>query len=285
MKISTEIGSLSSLVGMHKAVEMVAKAGFDHWDFTLGAIAPSFNYTTKQFTYHPHPLNQDNYLSYVRELKQIGLDNGITCNQAHAPYPTSFREVRELLPRSIECAAEAGADVIVVHPDNYGTIEENAAFYRELLPCAKSFGIRIAAENMWDWDIPAKHAIFAACSTPEDFCGVIDTVGDPFLGACLDIGHAEMMQDLTNALELVKALGKRIIALHIHDNNRRQDNHFLPGDGNIDYPPIISALRETGFDGVFTLEANSYPCDFKPEQAQTVADNMAKAARRLADMF
>ena len=35
MKISTEIGSIASLVGEEKAVELVAKSGFDAWDFSM----------------------------------------------------------------------------------------------------------------------------------------------------------------------------------------------------------------------------------------------------------
>lgn len=38
MKISTEIGSASLLVGEEKAVEYVAKAGFDAWDFSMFAM-------------------------------------------------------------------------------------------------------------------------------------------------------------------------------------------------------------------------------------------------------
>ena len=35
MKISTEIGSIACIVGEEKAVELVAKAGFDAWDFSM----------------------------------------------------------------------------------------------------------------------------------------------------------------------------------------------------------------------------------------------------------
>ena len=35
MKISTEIGSIATLVGEEKAVELVAKIGFDAWDFSM----------------------------------------------------------------------------------------------------------------------------------------------------------------------------------------------------------------------------------------------------------
>ena len=33
MKISTEIGSASKIIGEEKAIEYYAKAGFDAWDF------------------------------------------------------------------------------------------------------------------------------------------------------------------------------------------------------------------------------------------------------------
>ena len=35
MKTSTEIGSISKIVGERKAVEYVAKAGFDAWDLSM----------------------------------------------------------------------------------------------------------------------------------------------------------------------------------------------------------------------------------------------------------
>lgn len=35
MKISTEIDSIANIVGEEKAIELIAKAGFDAWDFSL----------------------------------------------------------------------------------------------------------------------------------------------------------------------------------------------------------------------------------------------------------
>ena len=35
MKISTEIFSASKIVGEEKAIELIAKAGFDAWDFSM----------------------------------------------------------------------------------------------------------------------------------------------------------------------------------------------------------------------------------------------------------
>ena len=35
MKISTEIGSAAKIIGEEKAIEYIAKAGFDAWDFSM----------------------------------------------------------------------------------------------------------------------------------------------------------------------------------------------------------------------------------------------------------
>ena len=38
MKISTEIASVAAVIGEEKAVEYIAKAGFDAWDFSLNSM-------------------------------------------------------------------------------------------------------------------------------------------------------------------------------------------------------------------------------------------------------
>ena len=83
MKISTEIGSAAQLVGEEKAVEYVAKAGFDAWDFSMFDMC-GYDWKKKVLVPSDHPLASVDYLKFARKLKQIGLDNGIVCNQSHA---------------------------------------------------------------------------------------------------------------------------------------------------------------------------------------------------------
>ena len=73
MKISTEIGSAAKIVGMRKAVELCAKAGFDAWDFTMINMC-RIDKATKQPLPIKNELNGDQYLKFARELKNIGLD-------------------------------------------------------------------------------------------------------------------------------------------------------------------------------------------------------------------
>lgn len=284
MKISTEIGSAAKIIGEEKAVEYVAKAGFDAWDLTMFSMC---KYDRKAAALCPndHPLAGKDYLNFVRRLKKIGLDNGIHCNQSHAPFPTGVPEIRAFLKRAIECTAEVGGEICVIHPDNFKNAQENAELYLELLPFAKSCGVKLAAENMWLWDREKAEALPAACSDPESFCAHIDIVGDEFLVACLDIGHAEMKGLQTTAVEMIRALGPRLQALHFQDTDQWHDSHQLPFSMQIDFLSIVQALKEMGYQGYFTLEADQYLKDRTPETVLEGIKEMAASAKRLAELF
>ena len=284
MKISTEIASLSKLVGEEKAVEYIAKAGFDAWDFSMFSMV-RYDWGTGEASKTDHPLSGDNYIEFARKLKKIGEDNGIHCNQSHAPFPVYSPEIRSYLKRAIECTAEAGGKICVIHPDNFKSPEENAEMYLELLPFAKGCGVKIATENMWNWDSEKGHSSFAACATPKSFCDHIEVINDDFFVACLDIGHAEMKGSDTTAAEMIKALGDSLQALHIHDNDKLKDSHQIPFSMNINFNEIIKALKEIKYSGYFTLEADSYLKDYTEENAFDGVKKLAESARKLADMF
>lgn len=284
MKISTEIHSTAKLVGEEKAVELLAKAGFDAWDFSMFSMC-KYDWDNRCLLENSHPLAGSNYLAFARKLKQIGLDNGIVCNQSHAPFPTACAEIRAYYKRAIECTAEAGGEICIIHPDNNKSAQENAEIYFELLPFAKDCGVKIATENMWNWNEEKDESSFAACASSESFVEHIDIVNDPFLVACLDIGHAEMRGSGSGAANMIHALGSRLQALHIHDNDKWHDSHQIPFSMKIDFVPIVKALKDINYSGYFTLEADRYMEAYNKENAFYGVQELAKSVRKLADMF
>jgi sugar phosphate isomerase/epimerase len=284
MKTSTEIESIARLVGEEKAVEYVAKAGFDAWDFSMFSMCrwnPAKNapYETD------HPLKGNNYLAFARTLKQIGLDNGIVCNQSHAPFPSDKPQMFDNLMRSIECTAEAGGEICVIHPAAFSTPQQNAEMYGKLLPFAKAHKVKIATENMWDWDTKNDCACFAACATPESFNAHLDAVNDVDFVACLDIGHAEMMGEMTNAVEMIKALGNRLQALHIHDNDLHDDCHQIPFSMKIDFDKVANALREIDYKGYLTLECNAFLKMYTQENVFDGVKKLAESVKRISRLI
>ena len=284
MKISTEIASASRILGEERAIEALAKAGFDAWDFSMFKMAP-FDWGKVEVIKNDHPLQGNNYLAFTRKLKQIGLDNGIVCNQSHAPFPSNVPAIYSVLKRAIECTAEAGGSICIIHPDNNATPEKNAEMYNELLPFAKGCGVKIATENMFNWDKERDCACFAACATPQSFVDHLNAVNDPFLVACLDIGHAEITSLNTSAREMILALKGKLQALHIHDNNKLWDQHQIPFSGKIDFCEVVKALKEIGYNGYLTLEADAHLRNHTAENVMDSISELASAAMRLREMF
>lgn len=284
MKISTEIGSATRHISEEKAIEYLAKAGFDAWDFTMTSMC-RYDWQAKKLLENTHPLSTGNYLSFARRLKQVGLDNGIVCNQSHAPFPTCCPEIRSYFKRAIECTAEAGGQICIIHPDNDQTPEENAELYFDLLPFAKECGVKIATENMWNWDSQKNQSSFAACATPESFLAHLAAVNDKAFVACLDIGHAEMRGSGTSAVQMIRALGDNLQALHIHDNDRWHDSHQIPFSMEIQFEEIVRALKEIGYAGYFTLEADQFLSAYTPETVFEGIKRLADTAKQLADLY
>lgn len=284
MKTSTEIASAAKLIGEELAVEAIARAGFDGWDLSMFSMC-RYDWNARDVIPTDHPLAGKDALAFVRKLKQIGLDNGIRCNQSHAPFPSSCPPIRDHLKLAIECTAEAGGEVCIIHPDNNASPEENASMYLELLPFAKSCGVKIATENMWNWDEQKGHSSFAACATPQSFHEHLDAVNDPFFVACLDLGHAEMLGSDTTAPAMIRALGSRLQALHIHDNDKLHDSHQIPFSMKIDFLPIIQALTDISYQGWFTLEADQYLSAYTAENISAGLSRLSESAHRFENLF
>ena len=97
MRTSTQIETASVLVGEEKAVEYVAKAGFDAWDFSMFAMC---DYDWRLGAVRPttHPLAGENYLAFARKLKRRPR------TERRRTAPSSFLEVCALVPRPPDVA-------------------------------------------------------------------------------------------------------------------------------------------------------------------------------------
>ena len=283
MKISSEIGSAAKIVGEKKAVELFGRAGFDAWDLSFFDIA-RFDRKSMSFLNTGHPFSTNECISYVKELRKIGEAYGMVCNQSHAPFPVKVMS-DDILKRAIECTAIAGGEICIIHPNNDKGAEENAEMYLRLLPFAKEHGVKIATENMWNWYKGEPTSSPAACSLAEDFVRHIDAVADPYFVACLDLGHAEMRGSGDGAVRAIRALGKRLAALHVHDNDKLHDSHLMPFTADIDFEPIAKALADVGYTGYVTLEADRHLEQYGEERILDGIIALEKSARRFAAMI
>ena len=138
---------------------------------------------------------------------------------------------------------------------------------------------------MWNWDSAQDYSLPAACSTSESFCDHLRAVNDDDFIACLDIGHAEMKGSGSGAANMIHALGSKLQALHIHDNDLRYDSHQIPFSMNINFVDVVQALKDIGYQGYFTLEADQYLKIYDENNILKGLQNLSDAAKKLVNMF
>lgn len=267
MLISTHTFPFEKIGSFVKIINLIKESGFDAFDLSL------FNLNFKEVY---SLLNDDDYLYKANELKKYIDKIGIVCNQCHAPFPVIYPNdsvkseiVLKQIIRCLEIGSILNAKAVIVHPCNDFTPEQNKKFYDKLLPYCQKLNIKIALENMWNWEMGEPRACFASCSTAEDFLANIKLLDEKYFTCCLDIGHAEMMED-NSASKMILALNKHLGALHIHDNDCVHDFHALPFTMSIDFDSVIKSLKEVNYQGDITLEADSFGKKFPVELLPSV---------------
>jgi sugar phosphate isomerase/epimerase len=78
-----------------------------------------------------------------------------------------------------------------------------------------------------------------------------DELEDVDIGICLDYGHAHLMGDLGEAIEMISG---HLWTTHVHDNGGRNDDHLVPFAGSIDWDLAMMATQKIGYDGPLILE-------------------------------
>jgi len=154
--------------------------------------------------------------------------------------------------REIEKAALAlnklGGKILVVHPggevkeDRDRRVEKSLESLAELLDFCKEWGLRLAVENTLPGRVGDK---------VEELLSLVNKFNSSHMGICLDTGHINIEG---NPLEAVKKAGPKLIHLHIQDNLGKNDDHFLPGKGNINWKELINLLLQIKYKGIFMFE-------------------------------
>lgn len=75
----------------------------------------------------------------------------------------------------------------------------------------------------------------------------------PEVMVCFDSNHL-LKEEYPRFLEQV---GNRIGTVHISDYDRKNERHWLPGKGIIDWPDFYRRLKNTGYKGVFMYEVSA----------------------------
>ncbi len=86
---------------------------------------------------------------------------------------------------------------------------------------------------------------------------LIEHVGSPALGMNLDPSHLFPLGELPEVV--IGMLGDRIFHCHFSDNDGVTNAHWRVGRGKVDWKAVMRALKETGFNGVISIELEDAP--------------------------
>lgn len=211
--------------------------------------------------------------------------NGIICEALHAPFdkindmwgadkPRGEAMLKKLFSSADKCAKYA-IPTMVVHLSSgkpMPTITEDGAVrFSRLMDYARERNVKIAYENQRFLE----NLEFAMARFPD-------------AGFCWDCGHE---YGFSHGIRFMPLFGKRLAALHIHDNlcGIDTDNHLIPFDGKIDFNVIAREIAESGYCGTLMLEiTKDAVCEGRTVYADMPLDKYykkaAEAARRLAAM-
>jgi sugar phosphate isomerase/epimerase len=154
---------------------------------------------------------------------------------------------KERYKASAALASRLGIKRMVVHggyiphvyfPEHY--VSESVRFWKEFLKEAPD-DLVIALENVME-------------PGPEMLVEIAEGVGDPRLGLCLDIGHANCDISETPPLGWIAPEAKHLKHVHLHNNHGENDLHLPLGEGDIDCERIINEVLRLSPEATFTIE-------------------------------
>lgn len=189
-------------------------------------------------------------------------DLGLESYSFHAPFaddiditalddPLRNRSRDEML-RAAEAAALLDVRHFVVHPgpEKAGLPEQermqrmhNAAeVLDEVSRNCRQQGVALVLENMLP-HLFSGHV--------RDLLWILGALETADVGICLDTGHAHLSGDLRT---VAHKLSGHLWMVHASDNRGQHDDHLPPGDGEIEWTPLLKQLADTGFKGTVILE-------------------------------
>jgi sugar phosphate isomerase/epimerase len=179
--------------------------------------------------------------SAIADLQQWLAEARLDLASVHAPIAAGDPAEAE---QALFMARRIPLKVFVAHLDGSRDLARRAV--ERLTALAAPLGVQVALEvGVNEHSRPGSlvHLL-------EDEIELADGLG-ACPGICLDFGHAHIAGDLVDAIEQVS---EHLIAVHVHDNRGRDDDHLVPFEGTIDWPAALTTVQKVGYDGTWIFE-------------------------------
>lgn len=238
---------------VRKNLELAKDAGFEGVELALnGEGELSMQSTEKEIT-EVRKMAEDMGLSLYSLSSGLCWDYRLSDDE-----PTMREKAKDMIKKQLYTAKQLGADTVLVVPGvvnvEFSNPEKKVAYnvvyeraiegINELKSYAEQLKVNIGLENVWN-----KFLL-----SPMEMRDFIDKIGSDYVGSYLDIGNTLYC---SYPEDWVRILGKRIKKVHFKDYRMQAGGlhgfvDLLAGD--VDYPEVVKALNEIGYDGWVSAE-------------------------------
>jgi hexulose-6-phosphate isomerase len=162
---------------------------------------------------------------------------------------------RKIILKQIELASVMGIDTVLVVP---GSVTQDVSYddcykrsqeeLKKVLDEAEKRQVTIGIENVWN-----KFLL-----SPLEMARYIDELNSDFAKAYFDVGN---VLQFGYPEQWIRILGKRISKVHVKDYSTKVGNitGFVPLlAGDVNWPAVVKALEEIGYEDVITAELSPY---------------------------
>jgi len=244
--------SLSTFVyfrySLDEAIKRTKKAGYDGVEIWGG---------------RPHAYWEDMPDNRIKEIRKLLNDIDLKISNfipAQFRYPTNLASSNKLIregsvdyiKHNIEVAEKLESPYVSLCPgfSLYDDGLKNAynsmmKSFDEIIDFSKNYKTKLIIE-------PAHAMETDLVLTTEDGIDIVEHFGNDKIGLCLDTGHLNVNKE--NLSDVVKKVKKYDVHWHIDDNFGENDEHLIPGEGNINFEIFLEKLKESEYNGFLAVE-------------------------------
>ena len=220
------------LTGKVEAVALAANLGFDGVQVSLGRTPAGDKL----------PLDDASIQAqYVAAAKEHRIALCGTClDILHVDHLKDNKRAQKWVADSIPITANLKAEVVLLpffgkaSLMNHTEMDYVGGLLKEIAPVAEKAGVTLGLEDT---------------ISAEDNVRIMERAGSPAVKVYYDVGNST-----NGGFDVVKEIrwlgAQRICQMHLKDNP-----HYL-GEGTIDFPAVMKAITDIGFDGFANLETD-----------------------------
>lgn len=214
---------------------------------------------TAGFTMAEISRKQANIKEREDQIRGIGVDilaiHGRLGDEAMSFDETTRRAAVELeILRLEDTAGFAPCPYVVHYIDRHNDPARGQQFRKsiaELYERSSQLGFDLAVETA-----PYKPKVNERYPDSREIADFVRSFAKPDLNMTIDVNHSNLHEDLVKVCENCTGI---IAHVHLSDNHGEWEDHLPPGEGIINYPEVLQALRTNGYTRPWNLELHPEP--------------------------